>query len=175
MLIQRAQAYYRRYWSHHSSERNRANRRLLRKRVLPGLSIYKALLERNDDQEQVLAEVDALFRAAFFRAMMRGIRLLNHLPSPFFIVKPALKLMTRNEYVAGSQEIVEDSADCFAVNVYRCLTLDTLAGHNAQELTVLFCNTDDWLAEALPAISWERTGTLARGDDCCDFRWSRAN
>jgi len=28
-----------------------------------------------------------------------------------------LKMMTMNEYMPGAQEIVEDSADCFALNV----------------------------------------------------------
>lgn len=28
---------------------------------------------------------------------------------------------------------------------------------------------------ALPlTITWERTKTLGKGDDCCDFRWRRA-
>ena len=102
---------------------------------------------------------------------MPGIRALNYLPNPFFIVRPVLKMMARDEYLPGAQEIVEDSADCFALNVYRCFILDTLVKHNAKELTAIYCNTDDWLADVLPKISWERTKTLARGGDCCDFRW----
>jgi hypothetical protein len=172
-LIARAQVYYDDYCSQHSAEANRANRTALKTRVLPGLSIYKALLEKNDDQQKVLAEVDTLFRAVFFTRRMQGIRVLNHFSNPFPIVKPMLKMMTRNEYVPGAQEVIEDSADCFALNVYRCFILDTLARHNAKELTALYCNTDDWLAEVLPKISWERTKTLGRGGDCCDFRWSR--
>jgi hypothetical protein len=136
-------------------------------------AIYKALLEQSDDRQKALAEVDILFRAAFFPAMMRGIRVLNYLPDPFPIVRPVLKMMTRDEYLPGAQEIVEDGADCFALNVYRCLILDTLAEHHAQELTASFCSTDDWLAELMPKISWERTKTLGRGGDCCDFRWCR--
>jgi hypothetical protein len=104
---------------------------------------------------------------------MQGIHVLNYFPDPFPIVKPVLKMMTKDEYLPGSQEIVEDSADCYAVNIYRCFILDTLAKHDARELTACFCNTDDWLAEALPKIGWERTQTLGRGGDCCDFRWRR--
>lgn len=77
--------------------------------------------------------------------------------------------MTKNQYLPGAQDIVEDSANCYALNVYRCFILDTLAGHNAKELTAVFCNTDDWLAEALPEICWEQTKTLGRGGDCCGF------
>ena len=173
VFVSRAQEYYDDYCALHAAEANRANRGVLKTRILPGLSIYKALLEENHDQQKVFSEVDILFRAAFFTTMMQRIRLLNHLPNPFLIVRPALKLMTRDEYMPGAQAIVEDSADCFAVNVYRCFILDTLAEHHASELTVSFCSTDDWLAEVMPKISRERTKTLGRGGDCCDFRWCR--
>jgi hypothetical protein len=172
-LISSAQTYYDGYWSQYLAEANRANRITLKSRVLPGLSIYKATLGDNDNQQRVLVEMDALFRAAFFTKRMQGIRLLNYLSDPFSIVKPILKMMTKDEYLPGSQEIIEDSKDCFALNVYRCFILDTLEKHQAKELTALYCNSDDWLAEVLPKISWERTKTLGRGGDCCDFRWCR--
>lgn len=172
-FLSRAQHYYEGFYAQHSEEKNRANRTALKIRILPGLSIYKALLEENSDQQKVLAEVDTLLRAAFFTKRMQGIRLLNTLRDPFPIVKPVLKSISRAEYLPGSQEIVEDNADCFALNVYRCFIFDTLVQHGAGELTSLFCNTDDWLSELLPRISWERTMTLGRGGDRCDFRWSR--
>jgi hypothetical protein len=172
-IITRAQTYYTETCLQHSGEAKRANRTALKTRVLPGLSIYKALLEENDDPKKVLEEVNTLFRAAFFPRRMQGIRVLNHWPDPFPIVKPVLRMMTRDEYLPGSQEIVEDNAECYAINVYRCFILDTLTRHDAKELTALFCNTDDWLAEALPKIRWERTKTLGRGDERCDFRWCR--
>lgn len=172
-IIARAQSCYAEYCAQHAGEKDRANRSTLKRRVLPGLALYRALLDEQNDPGTALAEVDRLFRAAFFQGMAGGIRLLNLLPDPFSIVRPVLKRMTRNEYVPGAQEIVEDSPDCFAVNTYRCLILDTLAQHGARELAVCFCNTDDWLAGLLPAVRWERTMTLGRGDPCCDFRWRR--
>lgn len=172
-LVSRAQAFYDGFLVAYVAETNRANWKTLITRILPGLSIYKALLEENGDQQKALADVDILFRAAFFSRRMQGIRILNYFPDPFPIVKPVLKIMTKDEYMPSSQEIVEDSADCYAVNIYRCFILDTLIKHGARELTACFCNTDDWLAEALPKIGWERTQTLGRGGDCCDFRWRR--
>ena len=173
-FISRAQDYYAEYCAQPPNDPGRANRRLLKTRILPGLSVYRALLEQNEDRGKVLAEMDILFKAAFFPTVMRGIRVLNYLPDPFPIVRPVLRMMTRDEYVPGAQEIAEDGPDFFAVNVYRCFILDTLAEHHAQELTASYCSTDDWLAELMPKISWERTKTLGRGGDCCDFRWCRA-
>lgn len=172
-LLSQAQSTYESYLQLYAGKMKKSDQAVLQRRILPGLSIYKALLEENDDQEKVFIEVETLFRSAFFTTRIRGIRLLNLLPAPFKLIKPALRMMTKREYLPGSQKVVEDSRDCFAVDVYRCLILDMLTEHGAAELTVLYCKTDDWLAECLPKVSWERTKTLGRGDDCCDFRWCR--
>ena len=172
-LVAKAQAYYEQFLAQHADDEYQHQRDLLNGRILPGLSIYKALRDENDSQEKVLAEVETLFRGVFLKKMIAGVRLLNHLPDPFPIVKPVLKRMTIEAYLPGSQEIITDSADCFAINIYRCFIFDILTQHNAPELTRLYCATDDWLAEAMPKISWERTKTLGCGHDCCDFRWCR--
>jgi hypothetical protein len=172
-LISRAEFLYLDYSRQHASEARWPNRTALKVRILPGLAIYNSLLEVNDDPEKVLAEMEPLFKSAFFTQRMQGIRLLNNLPDPFPLVRPVLKMMTRDDYLPGSQEVVEDTPDCYAVTVYRCFILDVLTRHHAAELTALYCKTDDWLAEALPKISWQRTQTLGRGGDCCDFRWCR--
>jgi len=71
-------------------------------------------------------------------------------------------------------ELVENSQCSFAFNVHRCFYLDVLTAYGAPELTALYCRLDDLLyATWSPSIRWERTKTLGRGDDCCDFRYSR--
>ncbi len=172
-LIASAQRHYTDLRHRYPQEEYPHNQKELKARIMPGLAIYQTLLDKLDDPAAALAQTEELFRAAFFPTRISGIRLLNMLPDPFPIIRPALKMMTKNKYLPGSQEIVEDSPDCFALNVYRCFILDVLATHQAQELTPLFCKTDDWLSEALPKISWERTQTLGRGGELCDFRWSR--
>jgi hypothetical protein len=137
------------------------------------LSIYTALKEHLGESEKALEQVDLLFRAAFFKGLLPGIHLLNLLPNPFIVVKPVLKRMTAGESSPGSMEIIEDSPDTYAVNVYQCFIHDTLLEFGAGELTTLFCSTDDWLSEALPKIQWKRTQTLGRDGDCCDFNWCR--
>jgi hypothetical protein len=173
LILSRAQTNYEEYDLLHSAETKRSNREALRTRILPGLALYQAMLAEGMERQQALADLDTLFKAAFFSKRLQGIRILNRLPNPFAVVKPVMKLMMRQEYLPGSQEIVADNSDTFAVNVYRCYIFDTLAAHGAAELTTLYCNTDDWLAAELPSVNWERTKTLGRGGDCCDFRWSR--
>jgi hypothetical protein len=142
--------------------------------ILPGLVLYQILLADMDgDRLAALAEADRFFYAEFFTFERRFLTLLRVLPDPLPILRPALRQMCRNTYLPGATEVVEDSQDCFAVNTYQCFILDTLTCAGAPELTPLYCKTDEWLAALLPHVCWLRTGKLALGADCCDFRWSR--
>ncbi len=41
------------------------------------------------------------------------------------------------------------------------------------ELTKIFCENDDRTYGCLPGLTFERTGTLGKGAECCDFRISK--
>lgn len=142
--------------------------------IAPGLALYRVLsAEDSRNQQDVLDEVEALFKASFFVTERQLVKLLNLVPDPFPLVQLGLRRMTKNYYLPGASEVVEDSKDCFAFNTTRCFILDTLTKNGAPELTRLYCKTDDWLAAELPKIRWRRTKTLANGDELCDFRWCR--
>ncbi|HEU5102344.1 MAG TPA: L-2-amino-thiazoline-4-carboxylic acid hydrolase [Roseiflexaceae bacterium] len=69
---------------------------------------------------------------------------------------------------------VADDDQRLAFNIRRCLYLDTLMAYDAPELMPHICAFDDWMFETLPpTIAWERTTTLSRGGDRCDFYWRR--
>jgi hypothetical protein len=156
----------------HAHIRARPLRVKLEGLALPGLALYQTLCEEVG-REEALAESGRLFRAAFFPLERKLIQLLNLLPAPFPLLRPALRRMCREDYLPGSTQLVMDTPDCFAVDIYRCFILDTLTQAGAPELAPLFCKTDDWLAELLPKVRWSRTGTLAQGAEKCDFCWCR--
>jgi len=172
-IISTAQSFYEGYCDQIPPEINQGSMKILRDRVYPGLAIYRSLLETVEDHEVVLHELEPLFWGAFVKRTMPGIRLLNLLPDPFPLVRLFLRGMAGGQQGSYEQEIVEDTQDTFAFNTYQCIIHDTLLSHDAGELTPLFCSTDDWLAAALPRVTWERTQTLGRGGEYCDFRWRR--
>ena len=154
------------------------NGKILRTRreklLLPGLALYQTLKNEYGQVDKALVETDLLFRAAFFRVERFGIPLLNYLPNPFPLVRLVMRGSAVSEYGPGELEVLEDSPDCFSMQIYCCYLLDRLTAQGAPELTPLFCATDDWLAELLPRVRWERTQTLGRGGAFCDFCWSRS-
>ena len=155
---------------------NRALRVHLERGLLPGLALYQTLLEQGDTQEEALAEMEQLMASTVSR-LTRLMALLGRLPRPFAIFRLVEPWVIRLGFPAEGWEMepVENSADCIAFNVRRCIYVDTLASYGAPELTPVFCGGDDVMFPALaPSITWERTMTLGRGDDRCDFRWRRA-
>jgi len=145
----------------------------LDKIVLPGLALYQTLLEENDDRKAVLAEVETLFETTFVR-FSRVISLLNAFPDSFTWFRRITRRTVQVGFPPAGWEIkpVQDDERCIAFDYTRCFYLDLLTVYGVPELAPLYCKMDDMLYESLPSqIVWRRSGTLAQGDECCDFRW----
>jgi len=151
----------------------RALRMHLETSILPGLALYQILRQEEGTEEEALAELDWLFAAWAQQAPKRKLlKLMERLPDPFAILRIGNRLAMRDFPPEGwTFEWLEDSSRCVAYNIYECFYLNVLTAYGAPELTAHFCRLDDLLFGDLQGISWERTKTLGRGDDCCDFRF----
>lgn len=174
-VIARAQTHFDQLFSTRVRFSNRAMRNHLEQHILPGIALYRALLEDSADQESALADWDMLTRATA-AGRRRQIALLRFVPVPFFLLRLFTRFLMRVQYPAlgWDTEWVADTPDRLAFNIRRCFYLETLTAHGVPELTRHFCAVDDWFFEALPSsITWARTKTLGRGDTHCDFCWLR--
>jgi hypothetical protein len=175
-LIARAQARYDTLCAGRPRPANRALRFHVERSILPGLALYQTLLEEGDDRQAALAEMESLLTPS-----LAGLRwlmpLLGGLPDPFAVFRRIVPPVVRLGFPPEGWEIepVEDSGDCIAFDIRRCIYLDTLASYGAPELTAVYCAGDDNVFEMLPSsITWERTMTMGRGHDHCNFRWCRS-
>ena len=140
--------------------------------ILPGLALYQALLEDGADSATALAELDALM-ASTVAPLRTVMSILQEGPAPFALFRCLEPWVVRLGFPTEGWEMkpVQHDAECVAFDVHRCFYLDTLTGYGAPELTAIFCSPDDVVFSALaPSITWERTMTLGRGHDHCDFR-----
>ncbi|MBW1879138.1 MAG: L-2-amino-thiazoline-4-carboxylic acid hydrolase [Deltaproteobacteria bacterium] len=142
--------------------------------LLPTLALYQVLREDGGTEEEALQETERVFLTdlgrtgwvigaiarvpGFFGAFRRTARFLLPLAFP---------------YEGWDTEWVETSDGCVAYDIVACPYLEVLKANGAPELTPVFCKWDDIAFGGMPGISWERTGTLGRGDARCDFRWRR--
>lgn len=144
--------------------------------ILPGLAIYKTLLEAHaGDRQAALAETEPLFKAwtvEIYGGLMAAFRFL---PAHFFFFRWALKLRFKNfPASAWKTEWLENNARRVAFNNRTCYYLVTLSAYGAPELTPLFCRIDEWMAEMLPPdVVFQRTQTLANGGELCDFCYAK--
>jgi hypothetical protein len=142
--------------------------------ILPGLALYQTLLEEDDNAEAVLAEMESIFETTF-SPFFRFMLFVDRAPRSFTLFRRTARTTLKHVFPpeGWETETVEDSDRAFAFNMVSCLYLNVLTAYGAPELTPLYCRMDELLYEKLPPmIIWERTKTLGRGGDCCDFRWS---
>jgi len=178
LLAARVQACYDELYAHRPRFHHPALRQHLEEGALPALALYQTLRMEGDDQESALAEIDRILAAVVERSGRRQlVKAMGHLPDPFSILRIANRWAMNRIYPPEGWrfEWVEDSDQCIAYNARECFYVNVLKFYGTPELTAHLCTADDLLFGDLPGISWERTQTLARGDDWCNFRFCRSN
>ncbi len=156
---------------------SRAQRSQLQGRILPALAMYRALCEELGGRDAALGEMDRLF-AAQVEPARRLMGILHFIPDAFdaFRFATLLDVWLRFPPALGKMTTVENSRRCLAIDMRSCYCFETLQALGAPELTAVFCSMDDKIYAGLPpAIRWERTQTLGRGANRCDFRWRRSD
>ncbi|MDD5368764.1 MAG: L-2-amino-thiazoline-4-carboxylic acid hydrolase [Anaerolineaceae bacterium] len=153
---------------------NKALRWHLKEIILPGLALYRVLLQTHDgNQQAALIEVDEAFRAqtlAKWRSLLAPMKVL---PAPFRLLKLVFPKIMK-QFPAEGWDITysENSDEKIIFNITRCFYLNTLTTYGAPELTASFCKCDDVMAECFPpAIRFIRPHTLGRGNELCDFQY----
>lgn len=176
LLAARVQARYDELYAHRPRFHHPALRQHLEEGALPALALHQTLREEGDDQEAALAEIDRILTAVVERSGRRRlVKAMGHLPDPFAVLRIANRWAMKRVYPPEGWrfEWVEDSDQCIAYDAHECFYLNVLTAYGAPELTAHLCTVDDLLFGDLPGISWERTQTLGRGDDHCNFRFCR--
>jgi hypothetical protein len=140
--------------------------------ILPTLAMYETLLSHGLEQKDALDAIDRLYRVST-RAQARFYAALGRLPFFFAILRMASVATMKKYYPPEGWDTtwIENSKALIAWDMRRCFYLDTLASYGRKELTRCCCSVDDCLYENIsPSVVWERTMTLGRGDEVCNFR-----
>lgn len=176
LLVARVHAKYDALFARRLRFSQPALRRHYEQGVLPALALYQTLREQGDDQATALAEMDRIIAALLATsARRRFVKLLGRLPNSFAVLRVLNRVALKVQYPPEGWrfERVEDSDRCIAYDARECFYVNLLAAYGAPELTAHLCAVDDLLYGNLPGIAWQRTRTLGRGDDRCDFRFYR--
>jgi hypothetical protein len=154
---------------------NRHLRWHLREHILPGLAIYQGLRAEGQSQEEALAAFDRIVEAVVIPDRRRMAR-LGRFPWIYPLLRLTLRRAMRPYPPAGWRiDWVENSRHAVRFDMWSCFYFDTLSRHGAPELTASYCRGDDLVyGEMSPYLAWQRTQTIGRGADHCDFCFAPA-
>ena len=146
--------------------------RHLHNNIFPVVAAYRALMAEGVAQ----AEASELAQAAFLELMeepAEAIRKLCRFPG-FYHMIPWLfgKLMPKLFTKGAGFEFVYHKTDRGQIrfDMLRCPYYQVCKELDCQELAPVFCATDDiCYGNMHPNLRWNRTQTLARGGELCNF------
>lgn len=167
---------YRELYLKHELPKHRALRWHLIEGILPGLAFYQVLRENGESQESALKIIDQTFETLFSvsSAKLKKLGRLRFIyPLVRLYIKPALR-----KYPAEGWKIewLQNDKNAIRFDMKSCFYYDTLSQYGAPELTAAFCQVDDFIYGTMsPYIKWQRSKTIGRGSDHCDFCFSPQN
>ncbi|MBN1661787.1 MAG: L-2-amino-thiazoline-4-carboxylic acid hydrolase [Anaerolineae bacterium] len=174
-LMERVEAQYAALYEARAHYGHPALRAHLEDNILPGLALYRALRQDGHHEQAALKTVERMF-AASMGPRRRQLARLGRLPFFFGLLRIVTRWIMAHSYPAAGWEVSwpREGHDVVAFDMHSCFYLTVLTEYGAPELAPVYCRLDDLLYDDLwPGVRWQRTGTLGRGDDCCDFRFYR--
>ena len=144
-----------------------------RERIYPSIAIFDALLNEGVGREEAEYFVTGYYRWRS-SCMASKIKGLAKIPGLYKIVPKLFFSMTEKNFgsqagFASEKKYLSKTEMCF--DMVKCPYHDTCIKYGCPEIVKGFCDADDiCYGNMHPKISWDRTKTIGRGDDICDFK-----
>ena len=145
--------------------------RHLEGQILPGIASYETLqtvMPKDEAWQTIHGYVEQKARRAhkYLTAMLR-------VPGLYRLVPGIFVKSTRTAFgpAAGFAAVeLQTDKTTWRIDMTKCPYHDTCIRYGCPELCRCFCDSDDISYDGLhPRLVWRRTGTLGRGNACCDF------
>ena len=143
----------------------------LKRQILPGIAAYETL-QRVMPKEEALQTVHG-YVEQLARRSHRQLAALLRIPGLYRLVPGVFLKSTRSVFGPGAgfdPKELEAGSGIWRVDMMKCPYCDTCIEYGCPELCRCFCDSDDISYAGLhPKLVWERSMTLGRGNDRCDF------
>ena len=139
-------------------------------RIFPAASVYLTLKEAIGEEKAYSVIENAAIEGC--KGTADKLKKLLRIPGMKTIFIKAWDPMTKKLFGTAngfSNVFYPKKAGEYRMDVTSCPYCRYLAELGCPELTKIFCANDDRIYGDLPGIRFERTGTLGRGADRCDF------
>lgn len=149
----------------------------LEKQILPGIAAYETL-QKAMPKEKALETVHSYVEERAHK-LRKSFDKLMKIPGLYRIVPKIFTKGTRKMFgTAAGFDAVEIKTDdgVWRIDMTKCPYHDTCKKYGCGELCPSFCDSDDITYSNLHKnLLWERSKTLGRGDDRCDFCLKRVD
>ena len=143
----------------------------LKRQILPGIAAYETL-QRVMSKEEALQTVHG-YVEHLARTSHKQLAALLHIPGLYRLVSGVFVKSTRSVFgpAAGfAPKELQTGNGVWRVDMMKCPYHDTCTEYGCPELCRCFCDSDDISYTGLhPKLIWERSMTLGRENDRCDF------
>ena len=140
--------------------------------IFPCIAFYKAVSECANESEQAYAIIED-FLAKKCAVTAKKLRKLCKIPFVYkFVPRIMAGIIHRYFGIQSGFEMIDHNIrkDVCHIDIIKCPYFSLCSDHGCPELTTVFCDGDDVAyGDMHPKLSWDRTKTLGRGDNCCDF------
>ena len=141
--------------------------------LYPTMAFYKAL-RAFDYPEKEAIELVMAETAKSAQVKKQAQERLASIPCTYLLYRLFVKSVIKKSFPAEGWDTrwVRLDGSEIHFDFTRCLYKDVCDAEDCPELCCVFCANDDIAFTGLmPKIRFERSGTLGRGDSCCDFHF----
>ncbi|HNX64645.1 MAG TPA: L-2-amino-thiazoline-4-carboxylic acid hydrolase [Oscillospiraceae bacterium] len=145
--------------------------------MLPSIAIYLAFKKFDSTSDNALDFTDQVLQM-FRLKMQKKNKVLGRLPFGYSAFKMFCKSVMNKQYPEQGWDVewIKYNDNEIHFNMKSCIYFEITKKYNCPEMCTLFCKNDDVVFEGYkPAIIFERNGTIARGQQVCDFHYKNSN
>ena len=150
---------------------SRQRMRHLESQIMPGIAAYETL-QTVMPKEEALRTVHGYVEERAYRLKKTFLRLMR-IPGLYKKVPGIFAAQTPKFFgISAGFEAneIRTTGGVWRIDMTRCPYHDECVRCGCPELCHCFCDSDDITYDGLhPKLIWQRTMTLGRGDDGCDF------
>ena len=143
--------------------------------MMPTIAYYKTLIQNGYDKKEAYDYTLRMTQLAS-REKAEKNKKIGNMKSGFTFFKPAYQEEVKNIYpeVGWKKEWIEFNDEEISVNFNSCIYHEIAKEQGCEEMCTIFCQNDDTAFEGYaPSIIFKREGTIAQGNEFCDFHFYR--
>lgn len=149
--------------------KTKAQTKTLKRQIMPRVALYKVLQseEKYKDNAQELVEKFCVEVIAL--KMQKSYLKIEKIPFFYNIFSSIMRNSIKNGGLNSGN--IKKGKNEFFIDMKHCFWWDSCNEFGCPEICKYFCECDDVTYGNLNTLGMERTKTLGRGGDSCDFRF----